>query len=73
MKPPALPPRINSRVGSARLQAASWFALRGTLGYVWSWSPLLRSSAESNFASAEREWTLTTHRLRIAVGAEVTF
>lgn len=69
-------PRLGLMVGAdagVRWEAASWFALRGTLGYVWSWSPLLRSSAESNFASAEREWTLTTHRLRIAVGAEVTF
>lgn len=69
-------PRLGLMVGAdagVRWEAASWFALRGTLGYLWSWSPLLRSSAESDFASAEREWTLTTHRLRIAVGAEVTF
>jgi hypothetical protein len=69
-------PRLGLMVGAdagVRWEAASWFALRGTLGYLWSWSPLLRSSAESNFASAEREWTLTAHRLRIAIGAEVTF
>lgn len=69
-------PRFGLQVGAdagIRWAAASWFALRGTVGYVWSWSPLLRSSASSNFATAERDWTLTTHRLRIAIGAEVTF
>ena len=69
-------PRFGIQVGAdagIRWAAASWFALRGTVGYVWSWSPLLRSSASSSFASAEREWTLTAHRLRIAIGAEVTF
>jgi hypothetical protein len=69
-------PRLGIVAGAdagVRWQAASWFALRGTLGYVWSWNPLLRSSASSSFATAERDWTLTTHRLRIAVGAEVTF
>ena len=69
-------PRFGLAVGAdagVRWEAASWFALRGTVGYAWSWSPLLRSTAESDVATAELDWTLTTHRLRIAVGCEVTF
>lgn len=69
-------PRLGIMVGAdagVRWAAASWFALRVTLGYQWSWSPLLRSSAQSEFATAEREWTLTAHRLRFAIGGEVTF
>ncbi|MCA9577184.1 MAG: hypothetical protein KC668_17195 [Myxococcales bacterium] len=69
-------PRLGILAGAdagVRWEAASWFALRGTLGYAWSWSPLLRSSASSEFAKSERDRTLTTHRLRIAIGAEVTF
>ena len=56
-----------------RYMINQWLGVRGTFGYAYSWSPLLRSSASSSFASGELEWTHSSHRIRVAVGFEAHF